>query len=166
VVSVGLGFGRRLMFLGCNFSNTMSLLAVHQFSRCLLLEVSSLLADATVLSAHKARLFTPPSRPPFLPREGLLCRLKRGLGAPIVARVLDRAAIIQGSEVQQAHIKAHHLFGWVIEQSTLYLTGENHIPVGALALDGACFDPTFRQTVPLHFDIADLREAQAQKQIV
>jgi hypothetical protein len=68
--------------------------------------------------------------------------------------------------VQQAHIKAYHLFGWVIDQSTLYLTGENHIPVRALALDGACFDPTFRKALPLHFDIADLGEAQAQKQIV
>jgi hypothetical protein len=92
--------------------------------------------------------------------------LKRGLGAPVVARVLDRAAIIQGSEVQQAHVKAHHLFGWVIEQNTLYFTSENHIPVGALALDGACFALTFWQTVPLRFDSADLREAQAQMQIV
>ena len=116
--------------------------------------------------AHQSRLFPPPSRPSFLPREDLLCRLKQGLGAPIVARVLDRSAIIQGSEVPQAHIKAYHLFGWVIDQGTLYLTGENHIPVRALALDGACFDPTFRQALPLHFDSADLGEAQAQKQIV
>ena len=138
-------------------------MAVHQFARFLMLEVSSLIADATVMLAHKSRLFPPPSRPPFLPREDLLCRLKRGLGAPIVARVLDRSAIIQGSEVPQAHIKAYHLFGRVIDQGTLYLTGENRIPVRALALDGACFDPTFRQALPLHFDFADLGEAQAQK---
>lgn len=141
-------------------------MAVHQFARFLLMEVSPLIVDVRVMLPHKSPLFPPPSRPPFLPRENLLCRLKRGLGSPIGARVLDRAAIIQGSEVQQAHIKASHFFGWLIDQSTLSLTGENHLPVGAFALDGACFDPTFRQAVPLHFASADLGEAQAQKQIV
>ena len=142
-------------------------MAVHQFARFLMMEVSSLIADADGDACPAGcASFPPPSRPSFLPREDLLCRLKQGLGAPIVARVLDRSAIIQGSEVPQAHIKAYHLFGWVIDQGTLYLTGENHIPVRALALDGACFDPTFRQALPLHFDSADLGEAQAQKQIV
>src|SRR2546421_2425878 len=68
-----------------------------------------------------------------------------------MAWVLNRPSIRECGKVQQAQVNAYNLFRWMIDDFLLHFTGENDVPVLALAFDSTGFHPAFY--IPMHLDL-------------